>query len=275
MWLVYILLILILLGALYLFLVFPRPKHFRPRSDAFEQTKLFAHRGLFNNKIVAENSLSAFKAAMKFGCGIELDVRLSKDGIPVIMHDRSLVRMCGVNKNVDDLNIDELKKLKLLDTEDCIPTLREVLDLVDGAVPLLIEMKAELTDVSVCPQSEIQLRHYNGSYVVESFNPFALRWYKIHRPEILRGQLATSFGVSKKGENVLTAFFASKLLFNFLSRPDFIAFDHRFSSSVPFRLCVKRFAAIPVGWTLRSEQDLKDPSFEVFIFEGFLPGAEN
>ena len=197
MWFVYILLALILLAGAYLFLIFPRPKHFRPKSDVFETTRKFAHRGLFDNKIVAENSLSAFKAAMKFGCGIELDVRLSKDGIPVVMHDSSLTRMCGVNRNVEDLNIDELKKLRLLDTSDCIPTLRDVLDLVDGSVPLLIEMKTDVTDVSVCPQSELLLRHYSGSYMVESFNPFALRWYKIHRPEILRGQLATSFKISK------------------------------------------------------------------------------
>lgn len=274
MWFVYILLVLIFLFGLCLFLIFPRPKHFRPRSDAFGQTKLFAHRGLFNNDVVAENSLSAFRAAMKVGCGIELDVRLSKDGIPVVMHDRSLIRMCGVNKNVDDLNVDELKKLKLLDTNDCVPTLREVLDLVDGAVPLLIEMKAEGTDVSVCPQSEILLRHYNGSYVVESFNPFALRWYKIHRPEILRGQLATAFKVSKESEHPVVAFLCSKFLLNFLSRPDFIAFDRRFSSSFPFKVCTSYFAAIPVGWTMRNETELNDSVFEIFIFEGFLPGAE-
>ncbi len=274
MWFVYLLLILILLGGLYLFLIFPRPKHFRPRSDAFAQSKLFAHRGLFDNRIVAENSLSAFKAAIKFGCGIEFDVRLSKDGIPVVMHDRSLIRMCGVNKNVDDLNVDELKKLKLLDTGDGIPTLREVLDLVDGSVPLLIEMKADGTDVSVCPQCELQLRHYSGSYVVESFNPFALRWYKIHRPEILRGQLATSFGAARESERIFTAFCSSGFLFNFLSRPDFIAFNLRFSSSVPFGICSKRLFAVPVGWTARNENELKNPLFEVFIFEGFLPGAE-
>ena len=158
MWFVYILLVLIILSGGYVFLVLPRPKHFRPRSDVFEQTKFFAHRGLFDNGVVAENSLSAFKAAKKFGCGIELDIRLSKDGIPVVMHDRSLIRMCGVNKNVDDLNVDELKKLKLLDTEDCIPTLREVLDLVDGAVPLVIEMKAAGTDVSVA----LRARYFCG-----------------------------------------------------------------------------------------------------------------
>ena len=225
----------------------------------FEQTKFFAHRGLFDNGVVAENSLSAFKAAKKFGCGIELDIRLSKDGIPVVMHDRSLIRMCGVNKNVDDLNVDELKKLKLLDTEDCIPTLREVLDLVDGAVPLVIEMKAAGTDVSVCPQSEILLRHYNGTYAVESFNPFALRWYRIHRPEILRGQLATSFKNSKNDTNPFVAF---------------IAFDIHFSSSVPLKICSKYFAAVPVGWTVRKETELNDPNFENFIFEGFLPHAD-
>ncbi len=275
MWFVYILLALILLAGAYLFLIFPRPKHFRPKSDVFETTRRFAHRGLFDNKIVAENSLSAFKAAMKFGCGIELDVRLSKDGIPVVMHDSSLTRMCGVNRNVEDLNIDELKKLRLLDTSDCIPTLRDVLDLVDGSVPLLIEMKTDVTDVSVCPQSELLLRHYSGSYMVESFNPFALRWYKIHRPEILRGQLATSFKISKTSNRKFTAFFAAKFLFNFLSRPDFIAFDRRFSSSVPFRICTKYFSAIPVGWTVRDEKGMHDPAFEAYIFEGFLPGTEN
>ena len=274
MWFVYILLVLIILSGGYVFLVLPRPKHFRPRSDVFEQTKFFAHRGLFDNGVVAENSLSAFKAAKKFGCGIELDIRLSKDGIPVVMHDRSLIRMCGVNKNVDDLNVDELKKLKLLDTEDCIPTLREVLDLVDGAVPLVIEMKAAGTDVYVCPQSEILLRHYNGTYAVESFNPFALRWYRIHRPEILRGQLATSFKNSKNDANPFVAFMASNLLFNFLSRPDFIAFDIHFSSSVPLKIRSKYFAAVPVGWTVRKETELNDPSFENFIFEGFLPHAD-
>lgn len=271
MWFLYVLLVLIVLFGLYVFMIFPRPKHFRPKSEVFDYTSDFAHRGLFDNNLVAENSLTAFKAAIKLGCGIEFDVQLSKDGIPVIMHDYSLVRMCGVEKKVSDLNIDELKQLKLLDTEDTIPTLREALELIDGKVPLIIEMKTESTDIAVCPQSEILLRHYSGAYCVESFNPLAVRWYKIHRPEIIRGQLSSAFFKDKKARHDVLTFAIGQLITNFLARPDFIAFDRRFADSKPFRLCTGLLEAIPVSWTVTEKEQMKEEPYEIYIFEGFIP----
>ena len=122
------------------------------------------------------------------------------------MHDRSLIRMCGVNKNVDDLNVDELKKLKLLDTEDCIPTLREVLDLVDGAVPLVIEMKRRERTFTFA----LRARYFCG-IITERMPLNLLTRLRFggtgYRPGILRGQLATSFKKFKERCKLFVAFY--------------------------------------------------------------------
>lgn len=141
--------ILVALTILYLFLVAPRMFGKPDRTPLYGVH--YAHRGLFDNDSEApENSLPAFKRAVDAGYGIELDVQLSKDGIPVVFHDATLKRMCGVDGNVWDYTLKELQQMKLANSSATIPTFAEVLKTVDGKVPLIIEYKLDVPQTKVC-----------------------------------------------------------------------------------------------------------------------------
>ena len=99
-----------------------------------------AHRGL-HTKDIPENSLSAFENALKNNYAIELDVQFTKDKEVVVFHDENLKRMTNDTRNIEDVNYDELKNLRLGNTNEIIPTLEEVLELVDSKVAILIEIK--------------------------------------------------------------------------------------------------------------------------------------
>ena len=127
------------IAILYLF-VFIRPSAKKPKNERLLCD--YAHRGLHKgNKpgTPPENSLAAFELACKAGYGIELDVQLSSDGIVMVFHDDTIVRMTGKEGKVSDYTAEELGSIKLADSDETIPTFRQVLDLVDGRVPLLVE----------------------------------------------------------------------------------------------------------------------------------------
>ncbi len=229
----------------------------------------YAHRGLFDHKLdIPENSLKAFAKAVEAGYGIELDVQLSKDKVPVVFHDASLKRMCGMEGNVWEYNMEELQKMHLLETEQTIPTLAQALETIGGNVPIIVEYKMDVQDTKVCELGDALLRNYKGTYCVESFHPFAVAWYKKNRPEVMRGQLSRDFGKDKKHQGKILYWFLSNLMFNFICRPDFIAYKHQDSSVISRRLC-KKLGALSVAWTIRSEEDyqkVKD-EFDLFIFD--------
>ena len=130
--------IFICLAALYVFLMHPRIR--RADSSPFLGA-FFAHRGLHdNNHQIPENSLAAFQRAVDAGYGIELDVQLSADRIPVVFHDATLSRMCGIDRRVDELTFAELRQLSLGNTKEQIPSFQEALAFVNGKVPLLVEL---------------------------------------------------------------------------------------------------------------------------------------
>ncbi len=116
---------------------------------------------------------------MDKGYGIELDVHLTADNELVVHHDDSLYRMCHIERDIKDMTLKEIRQYVLLNTEEKIPTLQEVLKLVDGRVPLLIELKTESHSCDrLCRILSKTMRNYSGKYMIESFNPLALRWYK-------------------------------------------------------------------------------------------------
>ena len=147
-----------------------------PRKKKINKNLLtnYAHRGLWGGTI-PENSLSAFENAVKNGFGIELDVQLSKDDVVMVFHDYSLKRMTGTEGDLKDFTKDQLKELSLLSTNEKIPTFEEVLQVVDGKIPLLIELKGENLDNSLCPKVARILENYKGEYCVESFNPLLIK----------------------------------------------------------------------------------------------------
>lgn len=264
-----IMLLLIIAAVIYISLIMPRA------IDGADMDMLscdFAHRGLWNES-VPENSLAAFVLAAKAGYGIELDIQLSKDGRIVVFHDFNLRRMCGVDKRVCDLTLAELKSLKLLNTNQQIPTLVEVLQLIDGRVPLLIELKGEDLDTTLCVRAAKILDNYRGAFCVESFNPIILSWFKNYRPRYARGQLLTDFIKEKRRGNKLLSFALSHMLLNFLSRPDFIAVDKKYQAKISFKICTGLFRAKAFVWTVRTPKDyvLAHRSGKYTIFEKINP----
>ena len=169
------------------------------------------------------------------------------------------------------LSAEELRAMKLAGTDEHIPTLREVLELVDGQVPLLVELKGESLSAALPPKADEILREYKGDYCIESFNPLLVAWYKKNRPDIMRGQLYTNFCEDRKFTpvNILLTLFS----FNFIARPDFVAFDHKHAKILPLRLVRALCKPHRFTWTVRT-----DDGFEVArkysanpIFEGTLP----
>lgn len=242
----------------YLGAICPRMKA-RPNMSAFDG-KVFAHRGMFGGDN-PENSLGAFAKAVENGYGIELDVQISSDGEAMVFHDASLLRMYGENKAVDSLTADELK-------EYGIPTLREALEIIDGKVPVIVELKGEGRDISIAPITAEVLDEYNGDYCVESFNPFIIKWFKDCRPDVIRGQLSGSH--LTEGKKSIKFFMLENLMFNFISRPDFIAYDHKSRAKISLALCRKLFDIPVIAWTIKTSEEWSAcaDKFDAYICEG-------
>jgi len=268
-----ILLVFFLLTGLYLWLLMPRMRE-RPDHAAF-LGRYYAHRGLHDNASDApENSMAAFRKAIEAGYGIEFDVQLTKDRIPVVFHDETLNRVCGVGGNVRDFTFEELQAFPLCSSCERIPRLADFLELVDGQVPLIIEIKVHENAGTVCSVADELIREYKGAYCVESFHPMAVRWYRKNRPEVLRGQLSSDFDKPGKAENFGQRL-VHYLLTNVTCRPDFIAYDHQHRNNISRRICKALFRPLNVTWVVRSPAELEAcrKDFEIFIFENFIPEA--
>ncbi len=262
---VWILSVLWLVLVLFLVLVFPAWRH-HPQREILRGA-FVAHRGL-HDAARPENSLPAFDAAAKAGYIIECDIHLTADGEVVVFHDDTLTRMCGVDGRVEEQTLSALKSLCLKNSDEHIPTLRELLALVDERVPLLIEFKIHKGNTAaLCEAAEKILEEYNGEYIIQSFYPTVLRWYKKHRPDVCRGQLAEPF-LKESFKHKLVGC----LLFNVIARPDFVSYGYYGAWHPCLRLCTL-LGAQPIGWTFRSQQEIEHhrKDFEGFIFEGFIP----
>jgi glycerophosphoryl diester phosphodiesterase len=256
------LLILLLPAVFFYFLISPNQKR------TFPFARSYAHRGLHGGAI-PENSLLAFKRASDEGVGVELDVQLTKDDKLVVFHDETLLRMCGVDVHVRDLTYDELKNFSLAGTDQKIPLFKEVLDIL-GGVPLLCEIKKrdENTDTKICHIVAHEIDEYKGNFLIESFNPLILRWFKKNRPDIIRGQLSQNFLKNKGDISGVSAFLMTHLLVNVISRPDFIAYRHT-DSSLGLTLFRRLFPAPLLGWTAKgdTEREALFSRFDGEIFE--------
>lgn len=240
----------------------------------------YAHRGL-HDAHTPENSLGAFQRAVQRGYAVEMDVQLTKDGQVMIFHDRDLGRMTGVRGKVRHFTLSELKSLRLGGTEEQIPTLEEVLALIDGRVPILFETKGLGISGRLERRFFQKVEHYAGNYAIQSFSPLSLRWFMRHAPHIVRGQLACDI---RRCDRELAAwkrlvldgllYQIRRLRTNFLCRPNFISCElHRVSGALLKKL---RVTGAPVlGWTIRSEEQYFQvrQHIDAVIFEGFVPDA--
>ena len=234
----------------------------------------YAHRGLHGNGI-PENSLAAMQRACEEGFGIELDVQLSRDGTVMVFHDATLVRMTGCEGKLSEHTADALSQITLADTQEKIPTFAEVLSLVNGRVPLLVELKGETTNVDLCPKVASLLRDYSGPYCIESFNPVLLGEMKKHLPDAFRGMLYTNVCHEKKSHSALNILLTAMAL-NVISKPDFIAYNQHYRHSLPVRLTTKLYGAPHFVWTTRGDREREDARLhgEHAIFELYEKSLE-
>ena len=233
-------------------LIFVRPRATAPKKSALLCD--YAHRGLHGGA-VPENSLEAFELACREGKGIELDVQLSRDGEVMVFHDYTLVRMTGVDKKLCELDASELSTLALADSEQRIPTFSEVLSLVDSRVPILVELKGEDLSSELCPKVAQMLLSYKGDYCIESFNPLLVKNIQKYLPDAYCGLLYTNVCREKKKKSALNILL-TVMAFNFLARPDFIAYDKKDRNSFFVRLTTKFYRAPRFVWTLKNEEEL-------------------
>jgi len=149
--------------------------------------KGFAHRGL-HGPGAPENSLAAFRAAVDAGAGVECDVRLSSNGGVIVFHDHDLQRLCASGLTIEATPAALLMGQRLLGTNEHIPSLHQLLDLVRGKVPLLIELKCRGGNAAkLAEEVATDLAVYRGPVGVMSFEPAVGKWLARHAPHVHRG----------------------------------------------------------------------------------------
>ena len=230
-----------------------------------------AHRWL-HTKDIPENSLSAFENALKNNYAIELDVQFTKDKEVVVFHDENLKRITNDTRNIEDVNYDELKNLRLGNTNEIIPTLEEVLELVDSKVAILIEIKDCKDYIELSEKTYEILKGYEGNYAIQSFNPFILEWYKNNASEVVRGQLSGTFTEGSESLNSFEKFALKNMLLNFKSKPNYIGYD---LEGIPkSKLESLRKKGVPIiVWTVKNKEDMEKAYkySDNITFENFLP----
>ena len=241
----------------------------------------YAHRGFHDKPAVPENSMLAFRRAASEGFGIELDVHLTKDKKLAVIHDSSLQRTCGIDLNIEEITLEEAQVYFLEKSEEVIPEFEDVLGVVSGKVPLIVEIKSaggndrELTDAVMTA-----LEGYDGLYCIESFSPSVVGYLRKAYPDVVRGQLAGCLNKNfdKKnaggsgGEPTLTRlqdFLLKNLWVNIAGRPDFVAYRYEDRDMD----AIVNFKGAKFLWTIRSYDDLQacEKSGAAGIFEQFNP----
>ncbi len=251
-----VLLLLIISAVIYVFLIMPRVAD---AADMDLQCADYAHRGLHSSTI-PENSLGAFTEAKENGYGITLDVRLSADGKVFVFYDEDLRRMCGVNKKFSSLKAKDIKLLRLKGTTQEIPLLTEVLTLVDGTVPILIEIKHCKDEFKLCRRLCEIMDTYGGAFGVQSFSPKVLQYFKKYRPRFARGQLVTKTPSNKQKKsnsnlaNPFVRFALTHMLTNVISRPDFISIDGKLMREPAFLITTRVFRSKGFVWTVKTQK---------------------
>ena len=216
-----------------------------------------AHRGLWRTGGPPENSLAAFEAACAKGYGIELDVRLSADGEAMVFHDDVLDRLTASAGLVEEQTADELCALRLLGSNQAIPTLEEALVLIGGRAPVLVELKTPPGQEGLLERQVADLlAAYDGPAAVLSFNADALAWLAAHAPSIARGLNVSTV------EDIGWAERAAA---------DFISVQLDIADQLGVQMWRRMGEAL--AWTCRSPADLAriGPMVENVMFEGFDP----
>ena len=189
-----------------------------------------------------------------------------------MFHDDNLKRVCGVDARVDSLDYDELKKLRLLGTDEYIPLFTEVLDVFRGTTaPLIVELKTGRRNDELCDKAIKILSGFDGNFCIESFNPFIVNRFRKKAPHICRGQLASEISDYIPEQKKIVASLLSSCRFSFMNKPDFIAYKN-----VPLPKHVKKLmkkGTMLFTWTSRTP-DVDQKYSDGVIFENYRPNPK-
>lgn len=223
-----------------------------------------AHRGYHDmNRQVWENTLSAFSRAIEAGFAIECDLHYASDGVPVVFHDDDLQRVCNLPGEVRERTSAELGLLSIGGTKDKIPTLKQLLQLCDGKVPLVLELKGREGDDEGFAESVLEaLEGYKGHIALMSFDHWLLR-------DLKALEAPYPVGLTAEGDKPETFFQHDEAMHLGL---DFISYFYGHLPN-PF-ITAQRQRGIPViTWTVRDEAGRKHTfaNADQMTFEGFDP----
>lgn len=240
------------------------------RAPAWLTRTPIAHRGL-HSPGVPENSLAAIEAGIAAGLPVEIDIQSTADGRIVCFHDWNLQRMTGRDARVAESSSTEITRLPLLGTDERIPLFEDVLRLVAGRQPLVIEIKNRRRPVGLEAATSAILKEYHGQYVIHSFNPFSLGWLRRNAPWIVRGQISCAFETDSMAK--WKKFLLQHYALNGISRPHFISHQIKHLPSPVTSLLRNIFNLPLLAWTAKSPEEfaLAKTLADNVIFEGFAP----
>ena len=218
---------------------------------------IIAHRGI-HNEAIPENSMKAFSLALKKNIPIEFDVHILKDKNIVVFHDDNLKRMTNKNKFIKECTYEEIKDLKLKNTDEKIPLLKDVLKLVGGKVLLDIELKMDVTDHSLEDGLIEILKDYNGEVILKSFDYRKVKYLKKHTNY--------KIGLLIKRMSGFKDFIIRNINFNILIKPDFLACNKNMLDCKS----VKTFKKDIYIWTIKNKDELKIYKSDYYISENIF-----
>ena len=218
---------------------------------------IIAHRGI-HNEAIPENSMKAFSLALKKNIPIEFDVHILKDKNIVVFHDDNLKRMTNKDKFIKECTYEEIKDLKLKNTNEKIPLLKDVLKLVDGKVLLDIELKMDVTDHSLEDGLIEILKDYNGEVILKSFDYRKVKYLKKHTNY--------KIGLLIKRMSGFKDFIIRNINFNILIKPDFLACNKNMLDCKS----VKKFKKDIYIWTIKNKDELKIYKSDYYISENIF-----
>lgn len=201
----------------------------------FLKNNVIAHRGVYNSN-TPENTLPALIKCVDKNYIIELDIHILKDKTIVVYHDYNLLRLCGTNKVIETLSYEQLSKIRIKKKYQ-IPTLEQVMHIVNGKVPILIEIK-DLDNNENFEKELIKiLDNYNGEFAIQSLNPFVLDWFYKNRKDYIIGLIILNelnYSVFKKT----------------IKKIDFISINKK---QFPFNHSTKN--KLLIGWTIKTKEE--------------------
>ena len=227
----------------------------------------FAHRGLHNKK-TPENTIAAFEHAVNHFYDVELDIQLTKDHKLIVCHDHTLTRLCGIKKKIKNLTYDEIKVLKIRDTEYSIPLLTDVLDLFPETTKLLLELKKSTNNKLLVDSFLKTMNNYTFTYAVLSFDPRIVNIFKKKANHLIRGFIRKSKPTKYRCINLLFRLIPILKI----TKPDYIM--HKLSDLPNKKVTsLQENGMIILVYTAKTKKDYQKvlAKYNNAVFEGFLP----